>query len=423
VKVSGTGYWSCNVAAPSGGPKLVRAQQRNSGIGNGALSGYSNPQRVTIDREAPASAVITSPAPGSRIDTPPLTVAGTGETGASVDLYVDGVPVCGVIVAGGVWSCSVASIGAGDHTLVAVLRDAAGNFAAPSTAVAITVGPAIPAPATPGPAPARPAPGTPTPTPDPVPAPLPTPDGTPAPLAPGPGEGPGTDWSAPQPEAALVNWGTPTGFGADLARFGRTATSADWVSAIVIGILFLALVALPLRLLVSALHGRVALPRADLWGRNRHDVRAAGSEVPKPVNAWLAGAVPLAAAAALIVFSGGINGEVRYVRLFLAVGLGLVLLNVVGAAVAVRLGATWTGTRSGLRFLPLMLLASVVAVAVARLTGVSPPLLVGVLAGAVFAAATPVRQRARRCGKVLGIGRNRFDHLSRMAKAAFCIRA
>ena len=395
VPVSGQGYWSCNVAQGSGGPFVVRAQQSNGAIGAGRLTDYSPRQSVTIDRDAPASAVITSPGPGARVTSVLMVVGGTGESGASVDLYVDNVPVCGVVVAGGSWSCSVGNLGSGDHVLVAVQRDAAGNFGAPSGAVTITVGAVTAAPAPIRPTPTLPTPGpTPAPVPVPTPVPVPSPEAAPVPVAPLPSPGPPTDWSAPQPEAALVNWGTPTGFGADLAGFGRNGTSSTWLSSVIIGVLFLALVALPLRLLVSALRGRVLLPHSNLWGRNRRDARISPAEMPRPVNAWLAGSVPLAAAAALIVFSGGINGEVRYVRLLLAVGLGLVILNVVGAALAVRLGAAAAATRSGLRFLPLMLLASVIAVLIARLTGVSPPLLVGVLAGAVFAAATPVRQRA-----------------------------
>lgn len=391
VPIDGQGFWSCNVAQSSGGPFTVRAQQSNSAIGDGRTSAFSDVRTVTIDRDAPLAAVITAPATGTRVVDDPLVVAGSGENGANIDVYLDNVPKCSTVVSSGTWSCAIGGIDDGARSITAIQRDAAGNFGPASAVVKITIGAA-----------ATTAPGTPTPTPtaprpEPIPTPVPVPEpSAEAPVVPpeettGP---PNTDWSLPVPGEALTNWGTPTGFGSNLAGFTRGEDRAGWYTSLVLAVLFLVLVAFPLRLLVSALHGRLRRPAANIWGRNRRDVTVPVTEVPRPVNAWLAAAVPLAAAAGLIVFSGGINGEVRYVRLLLAVGLGLVLLNIVGAALATRVGSMWSGTHSRLRFLPLMLLASVVAVIVARSTGVEPPLLVGVLAGAVFAVATPVRRRA-----------------------------
>lgn len=393
VPVSPGGSWSCNTLQPSG-TYDVRARQSDPSIGGGALSAESNRQVIAIDRDAPASAVITAPRDGGRVSQQPSVVFGTGENGAWVDVYVDNVPACAAVVSGGAWGCSIGELARGHHALHTVQRDAAGNFGSPSRPIRVFFGASSAAAPVPTPAPSAPL-GTPTPVPEPGPgssAPVP-PDSQP--------DYPEPDGSGPTLAEALTNWGTPTGFGSglDWLRFGQTDTRAQWYTAPLLGILFLVLVALPLRMLASALRGRITIPRGRLTGRNQglrpsRLSTVSDAEVPKPVNAWLAGAVPLAAAAALIVLTGGLSGEVRYLRLFLAVGLGLTILNIVGASVATRLGSRWNRVASRLRFLPLMLLAAALAAFFSRWSGMDPPLVVGVLAGAVFAAATPVRQRA-----------------------------
>lgn len=407
VPVSTDGYWSCNVAAGSSTrPYTVRSQQSSEQIGGGRLSGYSNAQQVTIDRDPPESAVITSPLAGARIERQPAVVSGSGESNASVDVYLDNVPVCSTTVRGTAWSCEVSGVRSGPHSLQTVQRDAAGNFAAPSAPVPVEFGPA--ATPTPSPGTEQPAdPGTPAPVPegdggtDPgtgAPAPQPAPDAEPQPEA-GPQADPPErpdlpDWSVAEPSEALTNWGTPTGFGGSLAAFDDSGARGPWYASPVLGLVFLALIALPLRLLATALRGRVAVPHGRFTGRNRNPRIDSPEDVPRPVNPWVAGAVPVAAAAGLIVLAGGVNGEVRYLRLLIAVGLGLTILNVVGTALLTRWGARRAGTSTRLRFLPLMLLAAALATLVSRFAGLEPPLVVGVLIGVVFAASTPARSRA-----------------------------
>ena len=410
VPVSTDGYWSCNVAAGSSTrPYTVRSQQSSEQIGGGSLSAYSNAQQVTIDRDPPKSAVIASPAAGSRIERQPAVVSGSGESNASIDVYVDNVPVCSTTVRGTTWSCEVGGVRPGTRSLQAIQRDAAGNFAAPSAPVVVEFGPA--ATATPSPDAEQPAdPGTPAPVPDgdgrvdpgtDPPAPQPGPDAEPQPQPqPQPQQPPDQperpdlpDWSVAAPSEALTNWGTPTGFGGSLAAFNDRARG-PWFASPVLGLVFLALIALPLRLLASALRGRVVMPHGNLTGRNRNPRIDSPADVPRPVNPWVAGAVPIAAATGLIVLAGGVIGEVRYVRLLLAVGLGLTILNVIGTALLTRWGAQRAGTSTKLRFLPLMLLAAALATLVSRFTDMDPPLVVGVLIGLVFAASTPLRSRA-----------------------------
>ncbi|MET3768976.1 hypothetical protein ABIB15_001662 [Marisediminicola sp. UYEF4] len=385
VPVSASTYWSCNVSTPTGGPYFVRSQQSDSAIGGGSLSDYSDVRRVTVDRDAPAAAVITSPRSEGRIVGPQIVISGTGESGSTVDVYVNDIPACTAAVANGTWACDIGTHGKGPHMLQALQRDAAGNFAAPSEQIRVYFGPRDAGAPPPAPSPAAPS-ETPAPAPEPEPSPD---DADTAPLLPTRPDI--RDWSAPAPDEALTNWGTPTGFGGTLTTF-TDSVRTPWYSPLILSLAFLSLIALPLRLLASALRGRLRLSRTQLTGRNlRTDPTA---DVPRPINPWLAGAVPVAAAAGLIVLTGGVEGEVRYLRLALAVSIGLAILNIVGTAMLTRLGSGWTGTSRRLRFVPIMLLAAALASMASRWTGMDPPLVAGVLIGAVFAAATPVRPRA-----------------------------
>lgn len=385
VPVSTTAFWSCNVSAPTGGPYFVRSQQSTGEIGGGSLSDYSDVRLVTVDRDAPAAAVITSPRNEGRIVGPPVVISGTGEAGATVDVFVNNIPSCFAAVIGGSWSCEVGDHGDGTHLLQALQRDAAGNFASPSASIRVYFGP----PEAGAPPPASTAPteiAAPTPTSDPAPSPE---DADTAPLTPARPDV--TDWSTPAPGEALTNWGTPTGFGSSLTAFADSVRPPLYLS-LALGLAFLSLIAVPLRLLASALRGRLRLFRGQLTGRNLPVPPTA--DIPGPGSAWRAGAVPVAAAAVLIMLTGGIEGEVRYLRLALAVCIGLAILNVAGTAIGTRLGSEWTGTSRRLRFVPIMLAAAALAALASRWTDTDPPLVGGVLIGAVFAAATPVRPRA-----------------------------
>lgn len=393
VAVQASGYWSCNLAQASGS-YVVRAQQSSSAIGGGATSAYSNAQSIVIDRDAPASAVITAPAAETRVARLPATVTGTGEEGASVDLYIDNSPVCSTTVVGGAWACTISSIGGGAHSLQVIQRDAAGNYATPSPVSRVFFGPraaTVPS-ATPAPTPApsaTPAPTTPAPAESPTEQPVPPP-GVDQP--PGP---PSSEGTIPLPGSS---WGTPSGFGANLAN-ATPLSASGWYTAPLLGLLFVVLVALPLRLLATALRGRIRMPRTALTGRNRdrHDValrRGTLADRGAPRAPWITAVVPMLICAGLVVLAGGVSGEVRYLRLFLAVLLGLGILTVVGAVVSPSLMARSLGVSTTRRFLPLMLLAAVVTAVVSRVADLNPPLIAGVIIGAAFAAGTPARERA-----------------------------
>ena len=201
---------------------------------------------------------------------------------------------------------------------------------------------------------------------------------------------PGPNGEGPTAREALTNWGTPTEFGSRLPTPAATVAEGNWLWAPLFALAFIGLIAVPVRMLASTLRGRFTFRAPQLAGRNRGRVVA---EEPVPRNPWLMGAVPLAVTAGLIVLAQGLNGEVRYVRLLFAVGVGLVILNVIGVTISSRLASQRLGVSGRLWFLPILLVAAAIATLIARLTGMEPPLVGGVLITAGFALAVPAKPR------------------------------
>jgi hypothetical protein len=375
-KALDNGYWSCSLALPSGTYR-VSAQQSKIGIGQpGDLSEASAAKTVTVDKIAPAAPQVTSPRPGSRVATQPTGYAGIGETHAWVDAYVDGRIVCSASVVAGKWSCSAEGIRSGAHYVQAIQRDLAGNFSSPSERQRVFYGAkaaaAPPIVVPPAPSPSAP----PTPTPTETPAPVPS---SPLPTLP-----------EPQPPASAgSNWGTPTTFGVSLSTPAELFGGRNWPLIPLTAALFIALIALPLRLLATASRGRFPA-RPQLFGRNQ----AAAAEVRGRWSPWLPGALSVAAAVGLVMLATGVGAEVRYLRLTAAVALALAVLNVVGVAVATRAASRVQQVAGRLRFLPLLLLAAALVAVITRAAGVEPPLIAGVVMGMTFGAPLAARARA-----------------------------
>lgn len=381
------GYWSCPLAVPSG-PYVVRAKQSRADLGSGAWSSLSGSLSVVVDRDAPSSAVITSPTAGSRVTGTEVTISGTGETATRglagiADLYLDNTPACQSSIVDGAFSCGVGGVARGTHTLRVIQRDAAGNYSTPSLPITVYFGlkggslaptspivPASPAPqATPG---APPSTGPPSET--------PPPHASAPPVPPG---------------GSKNDWGTPTAFGATLPTLSSSVSTDNLLLAPLLALAFVVLVALPLRLLAGALRGRIRMPSMRFTGRNRsRTTDSPAATAPRPLNPWLAGAIPLAAAAGLILVAGGVDDQVRYLRLSIAVVIGLGVLNVVGVAIATRLGSTSQRVSGRLRFVPLLLLAALLAAVLSRAIGIHPPVIAGVLIGVGFTHTIGARARA-----------------------------
>ena len=375
--VTTTGYWSCSLAVPSGAWS-VTATQKNPALGDGASSSVSGSLTVTIDKDAPAAPVVTSPRAGAVITTPTVTYRGTGEDGGLIDVYLANIPVCSTTVSGTEWRCTTGSPAKGSYAVLAVQRDRAGNYAAPSGEVRVSFAAApsastAPSPSTPGPmtSPAQPSPSPSTPT-------LPT-------LPSDPGSGTPTDAGSPP-----TDWQTPTAFGADIPTLAVSISHGTWLLALFAALAFLILVALPVRLLATTLQGR-RFPRSPRFtGRNRRGEQT--GEPAAPTAPWVGIVASLAAATALIVLSTRVEDEVRYLRLAGAVALGLVILN--GLVVLVgRLAGNRVGVRGRPRLLIVMLAAALLTAVLSRITGIDPPVVTGVLLGMAFAGRMPARPR------------------------------
>jgi predicted outer membrane lipoprotein len=322
---------------------------------------------------------VTFPKAGSRVLNEPITFSGTGEAMSSINVYIDTIPVCGGYTnASGVWTCTASGIADGVHAVQAIQSDQAGNYSDPSAPIRVYFGPKA-AVVTPAPSVA---PTTPPPT---QPAPEPTPSIPAHPFIPGSGGPP------PTLQEALTNWGTPTLFGSFLPTVVDTVTDGSWLLGPLLAIAFILLVALPLRMLATTFRGRFHRPKTRLTGRNQVVPR---TDDAAPQNPWLIGVVPLAAASAFAVLSVGVNGEVRYLRLLVAVGCGLAILNVLCVAVVTRATSHAVRVSGRLKFLPIMLVAAAVSATLSRSTGLEPPVVVGVLIGVGFVGLIPARLRA-----------------------------
>ncbi|GAB3037096.1 hypothetical protein GCM10027052_14600 [Parafrigoribacterium mesophilum] len=375
-KALDSGYWSCSLAVPSG-TYHVSARQSKIGIGQpGDLSEPSGAKTVTVDKVAPPAPVVTAPRARTRVAKQPARYAGTGETHGWVDVYVDGRIVCSASVVAGSWSCSAAGIRSGTHYVQAIQRDLAGNYSPPSQKLRVFYGPraaAVPPVVVP-PAPSHSA--SPFPTPPVTPAPVPI---TPLPTLPDPGT----------PPAAGSNWGAPTSFGVSLSTPAELLGGSNWPLVPLAVALFIALIAVPLRLLATASRGRIPL-RPQLFGRNR----PALTEVRGRWSPSLSGALSVAAAAGLVVLATGVGADVRYLRLTAAVVLALSVLNLVGVAVATRATSRLQRLTGQVRFLPLLLMVAALVAVVSRMAGFEPPLVAGVVIGMTFGSPLAARARA-----------------------------
>lgn len=370
------GFWSCAVDLASGSYQ-VRARQSSLAIGP-EFSNYSAAVNAVIDRVAPRAPVIT--APGSGPTTLQNVIArGAGERDALLQLFLDGTLVCETIVSSsGSWACPLRWPGSNTYTVQALQRDAAGNFSAASARVEVRYSAVAPAPES-GEEPAPPAPDRGV-----APAPTPTsPEATdappPAPVAPAPPAG--------------VNWGTATGFGASLPTAEQVVQRDGWAVAPLVGLAYLLFAALPLRAFATHVLPRLRRPTLAVTGRNRgRDPNDAA--LTSALSPLLVAAATLGGAAVIAALSGGIDLEVRYLRLTAAIGLGLLLLNGVAVLLPARLAGRVARTTVTVRLLPGILLVALVAALVSRWGELQPPLLVGVLIAAAAAIGADRRARA-----------------------------
>ncbi|MDO9591364.1 MAG: hypothetical protein Q7J04_09500 [Microcella sp.] len=372
----GSGFWSCVVDVPNGRYQ-VKARQSLASLGP-EWSALSNATAATIDRTPPAAPVITSPRGGITSQSA-VTARGGGEPGAVLQVFVNGSLACETTVtASGSWACPLRWAAPGTWRVQALQRDTAGNFSAASARVDVRF--ELPTARPPGAAPDN-APEAPSETARPIESPVPT------------GPGPAEPSPPPQPiEPVTSNWGTATGFGGSLPTATEVIERGGWLLAPISGLGYLLLFALPLRWFSTHVRPRQVLQSVRFTGRNRlGDVNEAPRRTLSP---QLVAAATLGGAAIIAALSGGIDAEVRYLRLTAAIGLGLMVLNGVGGLLPARIAGRVGGVRVGVRLLPGILLVALVLALFSRFAGLQPPLLVGVLIAAAAVLGSSRRARA-----------------------------
>lgn len=412
----GSGAWSCPLSGPSGirdGEYRVSATQATS-WSDGASSAASESVAIQIDATVPAAPVLLSPAPGTVLPLSGAVFSGTGEAGAAVSVFAGPQVLCEAVVAdGGAWSCTAAPVPAGTYSLAVLQQDAAGNVSVQSGPLSLAfqaAGTGTPTPtATNPPGSASPtAPGSST-------APQ-SPEGTdgsaaaPPGSTPGSPDGSGSESPAPgQGDGGAVPPGSAPGSGTwtDATRFsaalqpalGAQARSVWWI-ALVAGLLALALIALPSRLLSATVGATVAAsarpggapsgaPGAGgaplaalgrLLGRNRSRVEYDRAPEVR-IGPALRAVATLMAAAAIVTLSSPVLGQPAYLRLFLAVIAALFVVNVVATLVPAALARKVFGVVARPRLSPELLLLTAALALVSRLAELDPVLVFGLVTG------------------------------------------
>lgn len=388
------GYWSCIVTVPSGDYR-ASARQSLDRIGP-ERSNWSASTLATVDRDVPAAPTIDFPRTGTRTATPMLRAEGTGEPGATLQLYVDGELVCRTTVdRGELWECEARLPAPGDRELRALQQDPAGNFSSASTGVRVEW--ALPGdedPPSAGPAPDETGAAGPSEEPAAPSAPeqSPNPDGggdadgsTDA----GGGDATGDGDAAAPPVAPPVpgsssdesssNWGTPTGFGGTLPTAAQVVERGGLAIAPLVALGYLVLIALPLRWFATRAAPRIRRGMPRLTGRNRGAVLSEDDPVVSPA---ITAVGVFAGAAVVAAVGGGLDLEVRYLRLTAAIGLGLLVLAVIGVLLPASLVRRAARVPVVTRLLPGILVAAIAAALLSRVAELRPAILIGVLVAA-----------------------------------------
>ena len=137
------GVWSITTSALADAVYDVTAIAYDSA---GQGSDPSAPISVTVDTISPAAPVISTSSPLVTTDTTP-SIAGTGETGATLQVYRAGsTPAAApVTVAGGAWARDLNALAIGAYTITAEQTDAAGHTSPPSLPLTLNIIPVAPA--------------------------------------------------------------------------------------------------------------------------------------------------------------------------------------------------------------------------------------------------------------------------------------
>ncbi|GGR53936.1 Ig-like domain-containing protein [Nocardioides luteus] len=137
--VDSEGRWNLILTDPlAEGPHTAVATATDDA---GNVSEPSEPVAFTVDQTAPDAPVITGPADGSSVSDTTPDITGTGESGATVEVSIDGEVVGETTVNGdGTWTFTPEEpLAEGEHTVTATQTDEAGNTSEASEPVDFTV--------------------------------------------------------------------------------------------------------------------------------------------------------------------------------------------------------------------------------------------------------------------------------------------
>jgi chitodextrinase len=136
------GTWSATIGGVSDGSHSYTSTATASG---GATSPASAIRTVRVDTRAPAAPVFTAPADNSVQTSSSVTVSGTAEAGALVEV-LEGMTLRGSTTATGTgaWTVSLTGVTAGAHTYTAHATDLAGNRSPATGPRSVTVDPVAP---------------------------------------------------------------------------------------------------------------------------------------------------------------------------------------------------------------------------------------------------------------------------------------
>jgi hypothetical protein len=369
------GTWAYVLPRSLGSGSFTLTATQSTPFSHGSQSDFSPPRTISLDVDPPKAPALTSPGAGRTVSPTGVAFSGTGENGATVNVFAltasgADVAVCSAAVSAGAWSCTASSLPVGSMTVTSFQTDAAGNAGKGSSPLALTI--AEPSATKPTPTPSATesdddavAPVVPPAPPTATPAPSPTAPQRPAqPEEELPGSG---TWDAATPFTTAV----PSALG---------TVDLSWLRALVLAAVAILLLLVPARMLATTVGERRARRSpVNLTGRNRvqtHDdpapiLAGPGEQVTSVLLVGLAGAI--------LLFANPVHGEPGYLRVLLAAIVAVALLNLIATTVPAWLASRLPSGPASVTLSP-RLLISVAAVALfSRVLDLQPALLFGIV--------------------------------------------
>ncbi|MET1052924.1 MAG: hypothetical protein ABWX65_09825 [Mycetocola sp.] len=367
------GTWAYVLPRTIGSGTYTVTATQSTGFSDGRSSDPSNARRVVLDVDPPPAPRVTAPTAGSSIRSTGSVFSGTGENGATVEVFAvtasgSDVEICSATVTQGGWDCTSGALPTGALTVTAFQKDAAGNVGGGSRPVRVQV--TEPATASPSPDPSTP--GTSDPSPAPV-APVQPPSATPTPSDPAP--------ATPNAEAPSEtdSWVSSTPFTSGLPS-ALVVDDVSWLRALILAGVAILLLLVPARMLATTVRGN-STPRQTLGltGRNRVPTHDDPVPVVTSPGAVASAVGVIVAAGGILLFANPVHGQPEYLRVFIAAVVAVALLNVVTVVVPRLLAHQLFSDPVQVALSPRLLVTVTAAALLSRIAELQPALLFGVV--------------------------------------------